>query len=473
MPRANPGARRMSWSSQEIAERAVQLCRADGCLVVVTEQSEANVRWAGNALTTDGTAHSRRITVVATSGHGQGTSAGVVSAAGDVAGLLADLVATAERSARSAEPAEDAQPLVATSGGGTDWLAPIAETSVAAFSDFAPALGAAFAEAAASGRALYGYAEDRVRASFLASSTGLRLRTDQASSYIELTGRSVDGRRSAWAGVAGDLSEAAVLDLYRQVDRRLGWAGRRLELPPGRYPVLLPPVAVADLVNYAYWAADARRTADGQTVFSTSDGGTRLGERLSSAPLTLRGDPAEPGLECAPFVLAAAADSEATVSHFDSGLPLHRTKWIDDGVLSALVQTRHSAALTGLPLTPHIDNLVLEGAGSGGSLDDLVAGLDRGLLLTTVWYLREVDPATLLLTGLTRDGVFLVERGEVVGAVNNFRFNESPVDLLGRVQRVGTAVPTRARETGDAFAHCAMPPLQVADFTMSSVSPAV
>lgn len=462
----------MSWSSQEIAERAVQLCRADGCVVVVTEQSEANVRWAGNALTTDGTAHSRRVTVLATVDGAEGTSAGVVSACGDVAGLLGELVAAAEQHARSAETAEDAQPLWATSGGGTDWWAPIPETSIAAFRGFAPALGAAFAEAAGSGRALYGYAEDCVRASFLASSSGLRLRTDQESCYIELTGRSVDGRRSAWAGVAGDLTEAAVLDLYRQVDRRLGWADRQLELPPGRYPVLLPPVAVADLINYAYWAADARRTADGQTVYSRPDGGTRLGERLSSVPLTLRADPAEPGLECAPFVLAAAG-SEATVSYFDSGLPLHRTNWIDHGVLGALVQTRHSAALTDLPLTPHIDNLVLEAAGAGGSLDDLVAGLDRGLLLSTVWYIREVDPATLLLTGLTRDGVFLVERGEVVGAVNNFRFNESPVGLLERVQRVGASVPTRARETGEAFAHCAMPPLQVADFTMSSVSPAV
>ena len=462
----------MSWSSQEIAERAVQLCRADGCLVMVTEQSEANVRWASNALTTDGTARSRRVTVVATVAGAEGTSAGVVSASGDVAGMLADLVSTAEQAARTADPAEDAQPLLTSAGAGTDWLAPIPETSMAAFGTFAPSLGAAFAEAAAAGRALYGYAEDCVRATFLATSSGLRLRTDQQSSYIEFTGRSVDGRRSAWAGVAGDLSEAAVLELYRQVDRRLGWADRRLELPPGRYPVLLPPVAVADLINYAYWAADARRTADGQTVYSTRDGGTRLGERLSSVPLTLRGDPGEPGLECAPFVLVTAG-SEAPVSYFDSGLPLHCTNWIDGGVLGALVQTRHSAALTGLPLTPHIDNLVLEGAGAAGSLDDLIAGLDRGLLLTTVWYIREVDPASLLLTGLTRDGVFLVERGEVVGAVNNFRFNESPVGLLGRVQRVGTSVPVRARETGEAFAHCAMPPLQVADFTMSSVSPAV
>ena len=167
------------------------------------------------------------------------------------------------------------------------------------------------------------------------------------------------------------------------------------------------PAAVADLVTYAYWSAGAREAADGQTVYSAPGGGTRLGERLTDAPLTLRGDPAEPHLECAPFVLASGSD--ATVSVFDNGLPLRRTAWIDHGVLAALVQTRHSAALTGMLVTPHIDNLVLEGEGASGSLDDLVAGLERGLLLTTVWYIREVDPSTLLLTGLTRDGVFLVE----------------------------------------------------------------
>ena len=461
----------MSLPSYEIAERAVGLCRADGCVVIVTEDSEANIRWANNTLTTDGVASSRRVTVVATVDGAEGTSAGVVSWRGEVDGSLAELVAAAEHAARVAEPAEDAQPLVAGSGADADWTAPVPETSMAAFTAFAPALGAAFAEARARDRVLYGYAEHHVRSAFLATSGGVRRRTTHEAGAIELTGRSADGRRSAWAGVAGDLSDVAVVGLCTQVHQRLGWAERQLELPPGRYNTVLPPAAVADLVTHAYWSAGAREAAEGQTVYSAPGGGTRLGERLTDAPLTLRGDPAEPRLECAPFVLASGSD--ATVSVFDNGLPLRRTAWIDHGVLAALVQTRHSAALTGMPVTPHIDNLMLEGAGASGSLDDLVAGLERGLLLTTVWYIREVDPSTLLLTGLTRDGVFLVERGEVVGAVNNFRFNESPVDMLGRVERVAATVPTRAREWGEAFTHCAMPPLLVAGFNMSSVSHAV
>ena len=454
-----------------IAERAVELCRADGCVVTVTDESEANLRWANTALTIDGVAASRRVTVVALYDGPAGTRAGVVSRRGDVDSALSELVAAAEHAARLAVPAEDAQPLVTGSGAEGDWTAPVPDTSTAAFGSLVPALGDAFDRARGRNQLLYGYAEHRVWSTFLASSSGVRLRTDDSAGYVELTGRSADHRRSAWAGSAGDLSGAAMAGLYADVDTRLGWAGRPVELVPGRYEVLLPPVAVADLMTNAYYAAGGREAAEGQTVYSAPGGGTRIGERLTDARLSLRGDPAEPGLECAPFVVTSG--SAGMVSVFDNGVPLGRTAWLDDGVLAALVQTRHSAALSGQPLTPHIDNLILEGAGATGTVDELVAGTERGLLLTSLWYIREVDLATLLLTGLTRDGVYLVERGEVVGAVHNFRFNESPVDLLRRVVGVGATVPTRARDWGDAFTRCAMPPLRVADFHLSSVSTAI
>jgi predicted Zn-dependent protease len=157
---------------------------------------------------------------------------------------------------------------------------------------------------------------------------------------------------------------------------------------------------------------------------------------------------------------------------FDNGLPLERTDWIRDGELTALMQTRHSAQLTGLAVTPAIDNLILAAPGASASLDEMVASTERGLLLTCLWYIREVDPETLLLTGLTRDGVYLVEGGEVVGAANNFRFNESPVDLLGRVSEVGATQTVLCREWNDYFTRTAMPPLRVPDFNMSTVSQA-
>lgn len=461
----------MRVPAHEVAERTVEMSRATGCVVIVSDDRDVNLRWADNSLTTDGATTGRQVTVISTLERAGGTSVGVVTRRGDVDDVLADLVAAAERAARSAEPAEDAQPLVEGDGATADWKAPAAEVSTAAFGTLVPALGEAFAQARAKGQALYGYAERRARSVYLASSAGVRLRTDLTSGYVELTGKSADRRRSAWAGASDGAGDGAIADLYAQVDRRLGWGRRRVELPPGRYDTLLPPVAVADLVTYLYWSAGGRDAAEGRTVFSAPGGGTRIGERLSPLPLTLRGDPAEPGLACAPFVLAPG--SGELVSVFDNGLPVRRTAWIDGGVLTALVQTRHSAALTGAPLTPHVDNLILERPGATGTLDDLVARVDRGLLVTTLWYIREVDPPTLLLTGVTRDGVFLVERGEVVGAVHNFRFNESPVDLLGRVTDVAATVPTRAREWGEAFTHCAMPALRVADFNMSSVSQAV
>jgi predicted Zn-dependent protease len=176
------------------------------------------------------------------------------------------------------------------------------------------------------------------------------------------------------------------------------------------------------------------------------------------------------GLPCAPFVVAEA--SGASQSVFDNGLATGETDWIRDGELRALIQTRHSAALTGQPTTPAIDNLMIASADATRGLDEMIAATDRGLLLTCLWYIREVDPQNLLLTGLTRDGVYLVEGGEIVAEVNNFRFNESPVDLLGRLTEVGRTERTLAREFGDYFTRTAMPTWRVGDFNMSSVSQA-
>ena len=220
-----------------------------------------------------------------------------------------------------------------------------------------------------------------------------------------------------------------------------------------------------------YWSAGARVAHEGQSVFSRRGGGTRIGEQLARAGVTLFSDPAYPGLECEPFVVAGASSNTSSV--FDNGLPLARTDWISDGRLSALLQTRHSAGLTGQPATPAVDNLVLEVAGATGGVADLVAGVERGLLVTCLWYIREVDPQSLLLTGITRDGVYLVENGEITGAVTNFRFNESPVDLLNRFTAAGATEPAFSREWGeDYFSRTAMPALRIPDFNMSSVSQA-
>ena len=156
---------------------------------------------------------------------------------------------------------------------------------------------------------------------------------------------------------------------------------------------------------------------------------------------------------------------------FDNGWPLQPTRWISDGVLTALLQTRVHRRAHRAAGTPPIDNLIMEGPG-GPQPSPTWCPADRGLLLTCLWYIREVDPRTLLLTGLTRDGVYLVEHGEVVGAANNFRFNESPVELLARLAEVGATERTLPREWSDDFTRTAMPALRIPDFNMSSVSQA-
>ncbi|MEE1930633.1 metallopeptidase TldD-related protein [Streptomyces sp. TRM 70351] len=455
----------------EIVERALALSRADGCVVIAEETSSANLRWAGNALTTNGVTRGRALTVVATVDGARGTASGVVSRSGVTGGELEPLVRAAEAAARTAGPAEDAQPLVTGRPESADFTAPAAETSAEVFGTFAPALGECFAAARADGRGLYGFAHHTVVSTYLGTSTGLRLRHDQPTGTLELNAKTADGTGSAWAGRAtrdfGDV-DPAVLDA--ELARRLDWSRRRVELPAGRYETLLPSTAVADLLIYQMWSSAARDAADGRTVFSAPGGGTRVGERLTELPLTLRSDPHAPGLQAAPFVIAHSSGDDASV--FDNGLPLAATDWVREGRLEHLLTTRHSARLTGLPLTPPVDNLVLDGGGDR-SLPEMVAASGHdgpALLLTCLWYIREVDPATLLLTGLTRDGVYLVEKGEVTGAVNNFRFNESPVGLLSRATEAGRTERTLPREWSDWFTRAAMPPLRVPDFNMSSVS---
>jgi predicted Zn-dependent protease len=458
---------------QAVVEQALRTARCDDCVVIADETSSANLRWAGNTLTTNGVARTRQLTVIAITRRGGRAAAGVVSRAGVRDDQVADVVRAAEEAAADSTPAQDAVPLVApgSAAAAAGWDEPAASTGIGVFRSFAPALGEAFSAAAAAGRKLYGFAEHSLTCTFLGTSSGLRLRHDQPGGKVEINAKSADLARSAWAGAGTrDFSDIDVPGLTERLGTQLDWASRRVDLPAGRYETLLPPAAVADLMIYLYWSAGARDAMDGRSVFSKPGGGSRLGERLASSALTLRSDPAAPGLECAPFVIAHASGRDSSV--FDNGLALAPTDWISAGQLAALAQTRHSAQRSGLAVTPAIDNLIMDMPGATASLDDMIARTDRGLLLTCLWYIREVDPQSLLLTGLTRDGVYLVENGEVTAAVNNFRFNESPVAMLGRITEAGATTAALPREWSDYFTRAAMPPARVEGFNMSSVSQA-
>jgi predicted Zn-dependent protease len=230
---------------------------------------------------------------------------------------------------------------------------------------------------------------------------------------------------------------------------------------------LLPPSAVSDLMIYLAWSMEGRSAQEGRSALAGPTG-PRVGERLTDLPLTLTCDPAAPGLEYEPFLTASS--SGEGISVFDNGAPTRRIDWVHEGVVSELAYSRAEAAEFGTTFTPGGDNLLLTG-GSGASISDMVASTERGLLLTCLWYIRLVDPTTLLLTGLTRDGVYLVEGGEVVGEVDhNFRFNYSPLDVLRRASEVGATERTLPREWKDWFTRAAMPPVRVPEFNMSSVS---
>jgi predicted Zn-dependent protease len=472
------------YSPQETVERALAAARSDDCVVIAEETSNANLRWAGNTLTTNGVSASRQLTVIAINRHGNGpgqASSGIVSRAGVRPDQIEDVVRAAERAAAEATPAEDAEELAGPGEPGSfreknldepGWDSPPGRTEIGVLRDFAATLGETLRAAQAAGRKLYGFAEHDLTSTFLGTSAGVRQRYDQPTGRVELNAKSADLERSAWTGVATrDFTDVDVARLDAGLAGRLEAAKRAIALPAGRYETLLPPTAVADLLTYLYWSAGAKEAAEGRTVFSKPGGGTRVGERLSAQPVTLSSDPRAPGLACAPFVLSHASGPDSSV--FDNGLPLSATSWISDGSLAALISSRHSAAVAGLPVTPAIDNLTFAtSAPAPPTLEEMIASTGRALLLTCLWYIREVDPQTLLLTGLTRDGVYLVEDGEVVGAVNNFRFNESPVGMLERLLEVGATVPTLPREWGDYFNRAAMPAVRVEAFNMSSVSQA-
>ncbi|BBZ13297.1 metallopeptidase TldD-related protein [Mycobacterium branderi] len=450
--------------AQQVVDAALGASRrADETIVIVADRSEASLRWANNSMTTNGVSTSRKTTVISIARQGNSARVGSLSTAEVDPSLIPALVEKSAEAARSAPESCDAAPLLPGIGVPENWDAPVPATGAEVFADVAGALRRGFG----GGDQLYGFARHELQTTFVATSTGLRRRYTQPTGSVEINAKR--GGASAWAGVGtADFVDVPTDLLLEQLSTRLGWAGRILELPAGRYETIMPPSTVADMMIYLGWTMSGRGAQEGRTAFSAPGGGTRVGERLTDMPLTLYSDPFAPGLECGPFV--AAAGSSETVSIFDNGMDIGRVDWLRDGVINALAYPRAAAAEFGAPVAVAADNLLMTGGHS--TLGDMIAETERGLLLTTFWYIREVDPTTLLLTGLTRDGVYLVADGEVVGAVNNFRFNESPLDLLRRATQVGASEVTLPREWGDWATRAAMPSLRIPDFHMSSVSQA-
>jgi predicted Zn-dependent protease len=456
-------------SAQDLIEKITSTATCDDCIVVVRDKTQANLRWAGSTLTTNGVIQERSVTVIAFVSVDGGMASGGVTrtdvSLADVPALLEAAVA----SAKAAGPADDYAPL-ATNVSIGNWSAEHVPTGPDVFTKFAPALGDMFSRSVADKIELFGYSEHTNETTWVGSKGGLRLRKDSPVGRVEMTGKSHDRTRSTWAGVeTHDFTDVSVADIDAQIRQRLNWQGTKVDLPAGKYDTIFPSGSVADIFTYMMWVSTARDAHEGQSVFSKKGGGTRIGEKLANVSLQFFSDPEFKQLPFSNFVATAVSSPLSSV--FDNGQSIKRVDWLKDGVLQSLVQTRASAQLTNLEFTPLGENLVMSVDGASGSLEDMVKKVDNGLLLTTLWYIRMVDPNSLLLTGLTRDGVYHVKGGEVVGATNNFRWNDSPVSALSRIAHAGASEWTQPREWAGDMTSMSMPPLVIKDFNMSTVSP--
>ncbi len=292
----------------------------------------------------------------------------------------------------------------------------------------------------------------------VANKAGLFGFHNASDSQLTTTIRTPDGSSSGWAGAPS--TQLARIDSEKlaatAIEKCLRWKNPQ-RLDPGNYTVVLEPTAAGDLVRLMAPAFSARLSEEGRTFLSKAGGGTLLGEKSFPEFITLRTDPFDPRQPSSPWT----ADF----------LPTRPVTWIDKGTVAKLAYDRYWAERTGNPATPNPagaeSSLVLEG--TDATLDELIASVDRGLLITHFWYIRFVNPQTLQQTGLTRDGLFLIENGKITTPVMNFRFNESPVRMLRNARRIGTSVRMRGLEGGMMIA----PSIVATDFPLTSISDAV
>ncbi|MGH3976524.1 MAG: PmbA/TldA family metallopeptidase, partial [Pseudonocardiaceae bacterium] len=275
--------------ADELTSTALAASKAEGCMVLLTDSSEANLRWANNTMTTNGHSTTREFSVISVVHSADGPAIGVVSGNGADLDEVRAVVTASEEAARQSGPARDVAPLL-EGAVDDDFDAPTAVTEVSVFARLADELAAAFGDPR--DELLYGFATHRLDTTWLASSTGLRRRWVQPTGTVEINGKVAgDLARSAWAGAyTADFTDLDLTALIAEVRRRLNWSRRRLELPSGRYETILPPSAVADLMIDLIWSMEGRPAHEGRSPWSAPAGSgspTRLGERLTELPLAL------------------------------------------------------------------------------------------------------------------------------------------------------------------------------------------
>ncbi len=408
-----------------------------------------NTRFALNAVTTSGNV--ARLAISLTVHFGQRSASATTNQLDDRS--IDDLVSRVMRMARLAPEMPEAMPPLAQ-----QYYLPIPGAVDAATARFDPAarakaVAAAIAAADAAKVSIAGFYTHASSTHSIATTAGLHAHHEWTWCDFSCTARTADGSGSGWAGTSsnrvGDLDTAALARIA--VDKATASA-KPAKLAAGKYTVILEGAAAGSLLGFLLGALSARRADEGRSFFSKAGGGTRLGEKLFPDSITLRSDPTDAALSSLPF------DGD--------GLAVAPTTWIDKGVVTNLSYSRYWAKHQNKLPSGSPGGAQL--AGGTATRAELIRNVQRGVLITRFWYLRSLDPQTILATGLTRDGVFLIENGAIAGPVNNFRFNESPVQMLARCD--GLTAATIA-DTEDGAMR--VPTLRTHDFNLASVSEAV
>ena len=438
--------------TRALTARVLSFSTADQTRVTVISERSGNTRFADGSFTTSGGSNNTSVSVTVTFGKRRASSS--TNVLDDVA--LKRTVDLASRLARLAPEDPELMPE----------LGPQTYEAVDAFVEAtadldaegrAEAIGRAISAATAAGKAAgtifaAGYLEANASAIAVATSTGLFAYHRTTDADFSVTARTPDGTGSGWAhGGARDWNAVDPVTIGRLAAQKAVASRTPREIPPGLYTAVLEPQAVTDLVPLLAGALSARNADEGRSAFSKEGGGTRIGEKVADERVTLYSDPADAGLRGQPF------DAE--------GVPLRRIVWIEKGVLKNLAYTRFWAEKHGKQPTgfPGFSGLAL--VGGTRSTEELIAGCERGVLVTHFFYIRSLDPRTVLQTGLTRDGAFLIEKGRITQSLKNFRWNESPLLMLNRLEDIGRPEPTAAGRL--------MPALRVRDFNFTSLSDAV
>jgi len=432
--------------SKSLIDRVVKMSKAESVQVNVGGGYSANVRFADNQMSTAGGITD--YTVVIQSSFGKKHSVVTINDVSDEA--LQRAVKQSEDLAKLAPDDPEAMPA----------LPPQQYQEVNAYFDSVANLTPADrAKAALTALDPARKAGDLATAGFLvtnASSTALGNDKGMFAYYrstnanYTVTVRTKDGTGSGWAGGEhNDWSQLDIAGISQRALEKAKLSRTPVAIEPGRYTVILEPQAVGDLVQLVGGYLDARSADEGRSPFSKQGGGNKVGEKIMDERVNLFSDPFDPRVLSRPF------DGQ--------GFPLGKQVFVENGVLKQLFYSRFWAQKQGKVATGGPTSYIM--SGGDASVEDMIKGTERGVLVTRLWYLREVDPRTILYTGLTRDGTFLIENGKITKALKNFRWNESPLFMLNKLEELGKAERTAAGQV--------MPSLRVKDFNFTSLSDAV